>query len=379
MKVAIVHYWLVNMRGGEKVLEVLCDIFPQADIFTLVYDPGAISEKINRHKITTSFIQRLPWGVSKYQHYLPLHPFAIEELDLSKYDLVISQESGIAKGIILPSSTCHICYCNTPMRYLWNMYHEYKKGLGIFKRIFWAGISNYLRLWDFVNSQRVDYFIANSNNARLRIKRYYCRESEVIYPPVDFYRFKDGASEDFYLVVSQLTPYKKIDLAIRTFNHCGKRLVVIGDGPQRNELEKLKGPNITLLGKQSDEVVMDYFSRCKAFIFPGEEDFGITPLEAMASGKPVIAYGKGGALETILDGKTGIFFEEPTEESLKMALERSESMVWDRELIRSHASTFDIAHTREKLVSAITRYYEEFKKSQALTLGDDGVMKFPKN
>jgi glycosyltransferase involved in cell wall biosynthesis len=378
MKVAIVHYWLINMRGGEKVLEVLCDIFPQADIFTLVYNPGAISDKINRHKITTSFIQKLPWGVSKYQQYLPLHAFAIEQFDLSTYDLVISQESGIAKGVILQPSTCHICYCNTPMRYLWNMYHEYKKDLGLFKRIWWAGISNYLRLWDFVNSQRVDYFIADSQNARRRIKRYYNRESEVIYPPVDFDKFRAGASEDFYLAVSQLTPYKKIDLAIRTFNRCGKKLVVIGDGPQRKELEKLKGPNITLLGKQPDEVVIDYFARCKTFIFPGEEDFGITPLEAMASGKPVIAYGRGGALETILDGKTGLFFDELTEESLMLALDRSGKISWDRDLIRSHASKFDISNTRVKLSSFVIRNYEEFQRSQSLTLGDEGGRQSPK-
>jgi len=363
LKVAVVHYWLVNMRGGEKVVEVLCDIFPQAKIYTLVYDPEAVSDKIKQHNITTSFIQKLPFGVRKYREYLPLHPFAIEQFDLTKYDLVISSESGIAKGVILSPETCHICYCHTPVRYLWNMYHEYKGSLSKWERVVWAFISNFIRQWDYVNSQRVDYFIANSKNVRNRIRKYYGRESEVIYPPLDFSRFRVNEPEGFYLSVGQLNPYKKADLAVRAFNRLDKKLVIIGDGPQRKELEKLAGSNISLLGKQSDEAVVDYFSKCKGLIFPGEEDFGITPLEAMASGKPVIAYAKGGALETVIDGQTGIFFHEQSEFSLINALQKAEKISWNTDFLREHARQFDTAIVRKKLHTFIMDKYEEFQKS----------------
>lgn len=360
MKVAIVHYWLVNMRGGEKVVELLCDLFPQADIFTLVYDPSAISEKINRHKITPSFIQKLPLGVKKYQQYLPLHPIAIEQFDLSKYDLVISSESGIAKGVILPPEVCHVCYCHSPIRYIWNMYHAYKKDLGFVKRVLWAVVSNYMRVWDYANAQRVDFYIANSGNVKQRVKRYYGQRAEVIHPPVDFNKFKVQQPEDFYLFVGQLNPYKKADLAVKTFRNLGKKLVVIGDGPQRKKLESVGGHYITFMGKQPDHVLVDYYSRCKAFIFPGEEDFGITPLEAMASGKPVIAYKKGGALETVVDSETGIFFKDQTEASLRDAIEKLESKHWDPQKIRNHAKMFDLAIAKEKLKECIMGKYASF-------------------
>nr|WP_320193454.1 glycosyltransferase [uncultured Desulfobacter sp.] len=362
MKVAIVHYWLLNMRGGEKVIEIFCDLFPDADIFTLVYDPCSVSENINRHRVNASFIQKLPFGIKKYQQYLPLHPLAIEQFDLSGYDLVISSESGIAKGVILPPSVCHICYCHSPMRYLWNMYHEYQKELNLPARILWAFISNYMRQWDYTNAQRVNYFIANSENVKKRISHYYDRSADVIYPPVDFGKFSNKASEDFYLFLGQLNPYKKADLAVRAFNKLNENLYIIGDGPQKNELKKMSNNNIKMLGRLSDDDLTDYYSRCKGFIFPGEEDFGITPLEAMASGKPVIAYGKGGALETVVEGETGCFFYEQTEESLIDAVQKSQRIKWNPELIRAHAKRFDKQVTKEKLETYIFKKYSEFHK-----------------
>lgn len=361
MKVAIVHYWLVTMRGGEKVVEVLCDIFPEADIFTLVHDPSKVSTKINSHKITTSFIQKIPFGVTKYQSYLPLHPFAIEQFDLSTYDLIISSESGVAKGVLAPPDACHICYCHSPMRYLWNMYNEYAGGLSKWKRIMWALISNYMRQWDYANSQRVDYFIANSRNVQSRIRRYYARDSAVIYPPLDFQKFQPGRSEDFYLFVGQLNPYKKVDLAVRAFNQLGIKLVIIGAGPQHRELKRLAQSNVVLLGRQPNQVIIDYYSRCKGFVFPGEEDFGITPLEAMAAGKPVIAYARGGAIETVVEGKTGVFFSEQSVPSLLEAVKKAEGIEWKPEHIREHAQQFDASVARAKLETYITTKYLEFK------------------
>ncbi len=332
MRVAIVHYWLVGMRGGEKVLESLCRMFPQADIYTHVYDPAAISNTIKKHKIQTTFIGRLPLAKTMYKRYLPLMPIALEQLDLSGYDLVISSESGPAKGIIPTSPAVHICYCHSPMRYIWNMYNKYYESSGLVTRMMMPPMAHYLRTWDVATSNRVDGFIANSSTVAHRIKSYYRRDSEVIHPPVDTQAFSPVPRrelEDYYLMVGELVGYKRPDLAVEAFNRLGAKLVVIGGGEMLNHLRKIAGPNVTILGAQPFDVLKHHYARCKALIFPGEEDFGIVPLEAMASGRPVIAYGRGGATETVVPHKTGMFFEEQTVEAIIGAVERWQKVDFD--------------------------------------------------
>lgn len=328
MKIAIVHYWLMSMRGGEKVLEQLCQAYPEADIFCLVARPERISETIRAHKITTSFLQRLPGGVRFYQSLLPLMPLAVEQFDLTGYDVIISQETNVSKGPVTTYKTLHINYCHTPMRYAWDMYHQYLNGsgLGRIKKIVMAITMNYMRIWEVAASNRVDIFLASSRNAQARIWKHYRRESAVIYPPADTSGFRPGGEPgDHYLMLGQIIPYKRVDLAVEAFNRSGRRLIVVGEGSEAERLKALAKPNVTFMGSQPFEVIKDLYRACKAFVFPGEEDIGITPLEAQASGRPVIAYARGGALETVVDGETGIFFEEQTPEALNAAIER-----WER-------------------------------------------------
>ncbi len=327
-KIALVHYWLTGMRGGEKVVQSICNIFPDIDIFTLVYDKEKISDIINNHRITTSFIQKLPFAKRKYQNYLPFMPVAVEQFDLSDYDLVISSESGIAKGVLTRPETCHICYCHSPMRYLWNMYFDYMKNekMGSLKKNFIKWYFNYLRVWDLASASRVDYFVSNSHNVRKRIKKYYRRDAEVIYPPVDIENFKPVRDKkDYYLIVSQLVSYKRIDLAVEVFNELGLELIIIGEGPEQKKLKKRAKPNIKFLGWVDNSELSKYYSEARAFIFPGEEDFGITPVEAQASGTPVIGYGRGGICETVIDGETGILFNNQDSGSLIEAIKNFES------------------------------------------------------
>lgn len=343
MRVAIIHYWLVGMRGGERVIESLCEIFPNADIFTHVYDPDNVSNIFARHKVYTTFINHMPRARYLYQKYLPLMPLALEELDLRDYDIVISSESGPAKGVITGPDTIHICYCHTPMRYAWNMYHDYRESINPRLRPLMSWLIHRLRAWDFQSAARVDAFLANSHNVARRIRKYYRRDAVVVYPPVEVDRFQSSdCIEDFYLYVGQLVRYKRVDLAIEAFNSLGKPLVVIGDGEERDALEKLAGPTIRFLGRQDFDPLRDYYSHCRALIFPGEEDFGIVPVEAMASGRPVIAFGHGGALETVIPGKTGLFFNRQSAEELAAAVIRFEAMrdSFDRYSIIEHARRF---------------------------------------
>ncbi len=328
MRVALVHFWLVSMRGGEKVLESLCRMFPDADIYTHVVIPENLSATIRKHRITETFIGRLPFAKRLYPRYLPLMPMALESLDLSNYDLIISNESGPAKGIVPPPGAIHLNYCCSPMRYIWDQYHVYKKRSGLITRLLMPGFAHYLRMWDATAAMRTDHFLADSQHVANRIRKYYRRDADVVYPPVavdDFQPVAKPELDDYYLWCGELVRYKRPDIAIQTFCENGKKLIVIGDGEEKKRLEKIATPNITFLGRSDFDVLKYHMARCKALIFPGEEDFGIVPLEVQASGRPVIAFAKGGALETVIDGQTGILFDESTVHSLQGAIETFES------------------------------------------------------
>lgn len=355
-KVALIHYWLVGMRGGEKVLEALCRMFPQADIYTHVYDPAKVSDTIRRHRVHTTSIASLPLATKFYTKYVSLMPRALEELDLSGYDLVISSESGPAKGVIPAPDALHLSYVHSPMRYIWDQHALYRQNSGRLTRAMMDRLTPALRTWDVVSAARVDGFAANSGFVRQRIQKYWRREAQVIHPPVDVAAFAprpDTELGEFYLYAGELTAYKRPDLAIEAFNRLGKPLVVIG-GPHKAEraLAKKAGRNIRFLGRVSDDKLKRYFAACKALIFPGEEDFGILPVEVMAAGRPVIAYGRGGALDTVIEGRTGLHFKEQTVDSLVDAVERFERDGLDRlhpsDLI-AHAHRFDEATFRRQM------------------------------
>lgn len=374
MKVALVHDWLTGMRGGEKCLEILCELYPEADLFTLLYNKDQLSKTIEGMKIKTSFIQNLPWASKHYRYYLPLFPAAIERFNLKGYDLVLSASHCVAKGVLPMPDTLHISYCFTPMRYIWDMQFDYFKPSGFgFRGLFISLLTNYLRLWDAASSPRVDCFIAISKYVRKRIKKFYGRESEVLYPPVNCDFFSPSTPEtpegDYYLMVTAMAPYKRVDLAIEAFNGSGKPLLIVGDGPELKGLKERAKKNIEFLGWRNDGEVRDYYRGCKAFIFPGKEDFGITPLEAQACGKPVIAYGEGGALETVVpfpqEGATGIFFHSQTSESLIEAVHLFERNIdqFDPQAMRRNALSFDRTIFREKFSSFVEGKYQAFQSS----------------
>ncbi|MFN3523118.1 MAG: glycosyltransferase [Phenylobacterium sp.] len=347
MRVAIIHYWLVGMRGGERVLERLLSLYPQADIFTHVYDPSSVSDVIRRHKVVTSFIQDLPFATRLYQRYLPLMPRALESFDLTGYDLVISSESGPAKGVIPPPTSKHVCYCHSPMRYLWDHHAQYGASAGALAKLGMGLFFNGLRIWDVTSSARVDAFAANSNFVRQRIEKYYRREAEVIHPPVDVSLFKPREDvEDRYLWVGQLTSYKRPDLAVDAFNRLKLPLLVVGAGEMEADLRRKAGPNITFVQRMGFDDLRAAYARARALVFTPEEDFGIVPVEAIASGRPVLAYGRGGALDTVSEGVSGLFFQEPTVDSLIEGVERLEQWLpeFDQEASRATAARFAPEH-----------------------------------
>jgi glycosyltransferase involved in cell wall biosynthesis len=343
MKVAIIHYWLVGMRGGEKVIEALCEMYPQADIFTHVYVPEMVSDRIRQHRIIPTFINSLPRASRMYKTYLPLMPLALEQLDLRGYDLIISSESGPAKGIIAPSDAVHVCYCHSPMRYIWNMYHDYRHSAGRLARLMMPPLTHYLRMWDVTSAARVDSFVANSATVARRIHRYYGAPSVVIHPPVDTGAFSIAAPselDEYYLMAGELVSYKRPDLAVRAFNEMKLKLVVIGGGEMLDEISRLAGPTVTVLGPQPFGVLKQHYARCRALIFPGEEDFGMVPVEAMASGRPVVAFGRGGATETVATGLSGVFFAHQSVEAISSAVGNLARVKTDPDKIVAHASQF---------------------------------------
>jgi len=343
LRVAIVHYWLLNMRGGEKVLEEICNMFPQADVFTHVYAPEKISEPIRRHPVRTTFIAGLPLARSRYQAYLPLMPLALEELDLSAYDLVISSEAGPAKGVIVRPDALHLCYCHSPMRYIWDQYPVYRRSAGLLARCMMPFLMTRLRQWDVTSAARVDHFVANSTAVASRIEKYWRRQAEVVPPPVDTARFRaDRKRENFYLLAGELAPYKRADLAVSACTALNRRLIVIGEGADVRRLRKIAGPTVAFLGRVPDDVLADHYARCRALLFPGEEDFGIVPVEAMASGAPVICFGRGGARDTVVPGVTGIFFDEQTPADIEAAMQYFETVehTFEPARLREHAAGF---------------------------------------
>ena len=355
-KIAIVHDWLTNMGGAEKVIESFMNVYPEAAIYTSMVNKANLSEKFQNKKIIPSFLQKkMNKKKPNHQKFLPFMPMAFESFDLNQYDVVLSSTTACAKGVITRPDTVHICYCNTPMRYAWEFYHEYTENMGKLKKSLLKYVMNYIRIWDRAAADRVDFFIANSQNVANRIWKHYRRKSTVIYPPVNTeYYTPGGQKEDIYLCMSRLVKYKRVDLAVEAFNKNGKKLVIIGAGEQLDYLKSIAKPNITFLGRQPDKVVREYYRKSKAFIFPGEEDFGITPVEAQACGTPVIAYGKGGATETVADRVTGIFFKEQTVESLLEAVDRFEKMELRSSDCRENAERFSV----ERFEKQIKTYVE---------------------
>ena len=347
-RIALVHDWLTGMRGGERCLEAVCELFPQAPLFTLLHVPGSVSPTIERRRIVTSFVQRLPGAATRYRHYLPLFPAAVRGLSLAGFDVVLSLSHCVAKAVRVPAGALHLCYCFTPMRYVWDLEADYADGAGWLTRLALPPMAAALRRWDR-RTEGVHEFVAISRHIGERIRRVYGRDAAVIYPPVDLDRFRIApAVDDYYLVVSALVPYKRVDLAVLAANRTGRRLLVVGHGPEEARLRALAGPTVTFLGWRSDAEVAQLYARCRAVLFPAVEDFGIVPLEAAAAGRPTLALAQGGALETMvgLDGgapPTAVFFREQTADALAGAIATFEAAAsrFEPKALRAHAAQFD--------------------------------------
>ena len=355
MKVAIVHDYLNQFGGAERVVCELAKIFTDAPIYTSIYYPDHTWPDLKHSKVVTSWLQQLPIDRRYFKALLPLYPLTFAQMRIRGFDVVISSSSSFAKGISVDPDTIHICYCHTPTRFLWSV-EDYlgRPRLGPLAQQLLQPMLKSLRQWDLEAARKPDYFIANSSIVKQRIARVYGREARVIHPSVNVHRFKvSSCSEDFYLIVSRLLSYKRIDVAVEAFNRLGLPLVIIGDGPDRAYLQRLADSHITFTGYLPDDQVKDYFGRCRAFIFPGEEDFGIAPLEANACGKPVIAYRAGGALDTVVEEQSGLFFDEPAAEALMASVLRSRQIQWDPQLIRRHSEVFCPENFKRSMVEFI--------------------------
>lgn len=370
LRVAVVQFWLSGYGGTERVLEAIGEIFPQADYYALVVANNAIPPGLRARGVKTSFVARIPGAKRWFRHLLPLYPLALEQFDLSEYDLVISSESGPAKGVITSPRSCHLCYCHTPMRYLWDMYHEYRKTMNPLTRAIFTATAHYLRQWDVSTAARVDSFAANSEYVATRIRKYYRRESTVIHPPVDVSAgYISEEIQDYYLAVSRLVTYKRIDLAIEACNRLGRKLYVVGTGPEYQRLKKLGGPTIKFLGRLDENSLPQVYARCRALLFTAEEDFGIVPVEAQSYGRPVIAYGRGGALETVIglrpkepvEGATGMFFNEQTADTLAQSIVAFEKIEksFDPEFIRSCSLRFSKERFKEEFANFTIKHLAE--------------------
>jgi glycosyltransferase involved in cell wall biosynthesis len=358
MRVAIVHHWFISRAGGERVVTKIASLFPDADVFTLFLDKQKLPPPLNNHKITTSFLEKIPAVRRAHRHFLPLYPLAVEMLNLSGYDLVITSDSGPMKGVLTDPHSTHICYCHSPMRYLWDGHSAYHRKMSPVTQTIFRIASHYVRNWDYYAAQRVDHFIANSRYVASRIRKYYRRDSTVIHPPIDTSQgFLAGKHEDYYLAVGRLVPYKRTDVLMDACSKLGRKLVIAGDGPEMKSLLKKSAQNVEFLGEVDEPQLRNVYAQCRALLFAADEDFGMVPLEAQSYGRPVIAFGKGGSLETVrgsytpiaakkYDGDfpfTGLFFREQTADSLANAIISFESCeeVFLPQHIQSHARTFD--------------------------------------
>jgi len=349
-KVAIVHYWLVGMRGGERVVEQLLDLFPEADIYTHVYVPEAVSERLNRQRIRTTFIQKIPGARKHYKKLLPLMPMALNHLDLGGYDLVISSESGPAKGVMVAPAAQHICYCHSPMRYLWDHYHLYWRNADFASRMMMPLIAPALRQWDFQTAQGIDEIVANSSFVQKRIRRTWGRESTIVPPPIATEAFSASETvDDYYLWVGELIAYKRPDLAVDAFTRLGLPLVVVGDGEMSRMLHARAGPNIRFVPRMKFDALKRAYARCRALVFTAEEDFGMVPVEANASGRPVIAFGSGGVLDSIVPGVTGAFFSEQSVDALIEAVTAFDAGAFDPDACMRNAERFSVRHFRARI------------------------------
>ena len=406
-RVALVHDWLTGMRGGERCLEALCDLFPGADLFTLLHVRGSVSEIIERRRIHTSAIQSLPFAKRRYRHYLPFFPWAIERFELDGFDLILSGSHCVAKGVKPPPGALHIAYIYTPMRYIWDLQEAYvgPGRMGPLSRALLRAVAGRLRRWDLEANARVDHFAAISRHVAGRIWRHYGREAEVIYPPVQTARFRIAPRpDDYYLLAGALAPYKRLDLAVAALNRLGRRVVIVGDGQDGRRLRRMAGPTIEFLGWRPDDEVAALLAHCRALVFPGEEDFGILPVEAMACGRPVIAYGKGGVTETVIPinsakfqvpssklrdsfnpergtwnlelrsrtrnpeprTPTGVFFYDQTVEALIGAVElyEREADRFDPEALRAHALTFDQSIFEKRMAAYVAERYDLWTREE---------------